>query len=86
MNSAILTGGIEQLGVAIVAAGMLLVWVPETAGNGWTRWRVAGFFLLWQAFTPLRAWYIDLPLLVLATAAMEAAFRTAARRLKLRAS
>lgn len=85
MNSAVLTGGLEQLAAAIVGAAFLVVWIGAESGNGWTRWRVAAFFLLWQTFTPIRPWYLDLPLLLLATWGMEAAYRYALARRKVRA-
>lgn len=79
-DSAIFTGGLEQFAAALVVALFVLWVVPPEVGNGWTRWRLAAFYILWQAFTPIRPWYVDLPLLLFSAFMVEWAYRI--RRLR----
>lgn len=81
MNSAIFGGGIMQLYAAVVVALLFLYFIPPEVGNGGTRWRVAGFFVLWQAFTPIRSFALDMTMLALCLVAMEAAYRFSVTRL-----
>lgn len=81
-DSAVFVGGAQQLLAAIVAALIIVVCTPAEFGHGWTRWRMAGFYLLWQVFTPLRPWYIDMPLLLISIALMELAWRVAKGELR----
>lgn len=79
MNSAIFVGGFAQLYAAVVVALLVLYAVPPEC-NG-ARWRVAGLFVLWQAFTPIRSFVLDMALLLLCVAAMEVAYRFVVNRL-----
>jgi hypothetical protein len=80
LNSAIFTGGWEQLLAALIFGAALLYWIGPEAGNGMTRWRVSGFFVGWQAFTPLQPWPLDGVLFLVCVVVMEVVCRYAARR------
>lgn len=77
-ESAIAVGGWPQLLAAVILSAWLLAWIPTEYGG--MRWRVSGFFVGWQAFTPLMDWYVDLPALLLCVLLMELAYRRFAAR------
>lgn len=73
MNSAIFAGGSMALFAALICACLIVLFLPSDLGPG--RLRVAGFFVLWQAFTPIQAWWIDMPALVGSTFVLEMVYR-----------
>lgn len=82
MNSAIFLGGWWALLANLLGAMIVFCCIPAEDGGGWTRYRMAGFFLLWQAFTPLKPWHFDLPALVLTSIVFEMSCRLASRAME----
>jgi biotin transporter BioY len=54
-----------------LAGFIMMAWIAASFAEGARLTRCIGFIALWQLLSPVRAWYLDVPLMLSGFAAVE---------------